>query len=621
MKKAMYGSKNKTLTHVLYVIFAVIAFLLGNQAVSLYQEVSQRTTDWLEIASYVLEQSMTLPLRLSASREALLGGLGGIGAVALLWLYFVFAAEATRPGEEHGSARWGTLPEASRYANHKDPRRNIVLSAHIRMTMDRPKNPDYDRNLNVLIIGGSGSGKTAFILTPNALQYEGSYVFTDPKSTLLPRLGQGFLDHGYRLLTFNTLDFEQSMHYNPLAYIHKSGDIMHLIDVLMENTSGQGEKKNEDFWLKSERMWIQAQIGYLWLTCEKSEWNFKSLLALLTASQVREDDENYINAVDILFEELEKENPDNFANNCYAEYKLNAGKTEKSILGSVAARLAPFNIPELREITEYDEMNLDELGVEKSALFIAMSATSSTFNFLIAMLLYQLVDRNVTVADTRFDGALPIRLQLFLDEFANCIGKIPNFESTIAVIRSQNINAWVILQSLAQLDSLYGKDTSQVIQDCCDWTVFLGGKSTQTAKVLSEAMGKATIKGKSNTTSKGGQGSWSVQVYGMGRELLHPAEINRMPRRKCLVLPANDFPYIDDKYPIFQDPRFRQQKKLNVKKWLAEQKPAPVVLRTQAEVDTFTKGCKLVGEFALEDTAAEKMSDEMKAALMDNNST
>lgn len=615
----MYGNNNKTLTNVFYGLFAVLAFLLGNQAVVLYREASSRTTDVLEITGYVMEQSMSFPLHLSSSKEALLGGIGGAAVVALLWLYFVFSADVTRPGEEHGTARWGTVAEARRYANHKDKQRNIILSKHIRMTMDRPQNPDFDRNLNVAVIGGSGSGKTVRILTPNALQYTGSYVFTDPKSTLLPKLGQGFLDHGYRVITFNTLDFDQSMHYNPLSYIKKSEDIMHLIDVLIENTSGQGERKNEDFWVKSERMWLQAQIGYLWLACDKRDVNFKGLLELLSASQVREDNEDYVNAVDILFEELEKEHPGNFANSCYAQYKLNAGKTAKSILGSVAARLAPFNIPELREITEYDEMNLDELGVEESALFISMSATSSTFNFLVAMLLYQLVDRSVTVADIKYGGALPIRLQLFLDEFANCIGKIPDFDKTIAVIRSQNINAWVILQSLAQLDALYGKDTAQVIMDCCDWTVFLGGKSTQTAETLSKTMGKSTIKGRSNTTNKGGQGSYSIQISGLGRELLDAAEISRLPRRKCLVLPANDFPYVDDKYPIFQDKRFKNLKKLDVKKWLSEQRPAPVLLHTPEEIEAFTQGCNLVGAFDLEDSATDELSSEMKAAFITDN--
>lgn len=610
----MYGSKRKTPTHVLYALFAVIALLLGNQAVTVYREAAQNTTDLLEILSYVLEQSMSLPLRLSVTREALLGGLAGVCIVAMLWLYFVFAAEPFRPGEEHGTARWGTMAEASRYANHKNPDRNIILSKNIRMTYDRPKNLDYDRNLNVLVIGGSGSGKTAFILTPNALQYEGSYVFTDPKSTLLPKLGQGFLDHDYRLLTFNTLDFDQSMHYNPLAYIEEAKDIKKLITVLIENTSGKGEHKDEDFWKQSERMWLQAAIGLIWMTCDKSEWTFSSLLELLNASTTREDNEDYVNAVDILFEELEKEKPGNFANSNYAKFKLSPGKTAKSILVSVGARLSAFDFPELRELTSYDEMNLDELGVQKSALFLAMSATDSTFNFLVAMLLYQLVDRNVTVADIKYDGALPIRLQLFLDEFANCIGKIPEFEKTIAVIRSQNINAWVILQSLAQLDALYGKDTAQVIQDCCDWTVFLGGKSTQTAKTLSENMGKATIKGKSNTTNKGSQGSYSIQVSGLGRELLDPAEISRLPRRKCLVLPANDYPYCDDKFPTFQDPRYKELKKLDVKKWLRAQRPAPLLLQTQADVDAFTQGCKLIGDFQMEETTDE-MSGEMKAAL------
>ena len=606
----MYGSKDNRLTHVVYAVFAVLAAALGNAGVTLYQEVSQRTKDVLEIADYVINHITAFPPHLSVSSAALLGALIGALVVATLWVCFVYAADPTRPGEEHGTARWGTLAEASRYANHENPARNVILSKHIRMTMDRPKNLDFDRNLNVLVIGGSGSGKTAFILTPNALQYEGSYVFTDPKSTLLPKLGQGFLDHGYRLLTFNTLDFEQSMHYNPLSYIRTEDDIRNIITVLMENTSGKNEQASDPFWKDSERLWYQAAIGFLYLSCPREDWTFTNLLKLQAASRKSEESESYVSPVDILFEELEKENPGNFACMNYKSFSVAPAKTANSTLTSVAARLNPFTMPGLQEITSSDDMNLDTLGVEKTALFIAMSATSSTYNFLVAMLLYQLVDRNVTVADVKFDGALPIRLQLFLDEFANCIGKIPDFEKTIAVIRSQNINAWVILQSLAQLDALYGKDTSQVIQDCCDWTVFLGGKSTQTAKTLSETMGKATIKGKSNTTNKGSQGSYSIQVSGLGRELLDPAEISRMPRTKCLVLPANDFPYIDEKFPTFTDPRFKSLKKLNVKSWLKQRGNGPVLLQTLEDAAEYTEGCQLVGDFVMDEA-----SGELKAAL------
>ena len=562
-------------TNIIFVVITVLAFLLGNRAFALYEEALRPpNTQMQEAVIFVFQTLLTdlseRPFHISLTRNSLLTGAACSGGALCAWLYYAAGNSARRPGEEYGSTRWGTLREAKRFANRKKPEQNIILSKHIRMTTERPRNFTLDRNLNVTYIAGSGGGKTTGSVIPNAWQFNGSYVYTDPKSTLLPQLGQSFLDHHYRVITFNTMEFSLSMHYNPLSYIEKEDDILGVVNVLMENTSGQGEHKNEDFWIKSERMWLQAHIGYLWMECPQ-DLSFGGVLNLLEASSASEENENATTEVDYMFERLEEKKPGNFACKCYTQYKKAAGKTAKSILVSVAARLTAFSMPGLREITSYDEMNLDDIGVHKTALFIGVSATSTTYDFLVAMLLYQLMDRLTTEADISFGGELPIRVQLFLDEFANCIGKIPNFDKTIAVIRSQKINAWIYLQSMSQLTSLYGKDAANVILDNCDWLVFGGGKSVETTEQLSKMMGKQTIKGRNNSESKGNQSSFSVQDQGMGRDLLDPSEIGRLPRDKCLVLCTNEYPYIDDKFPTFKDKRFAEmkKKKLDVGKWIS----------------------------------------------------
>ena len=599
--------------NIIFSFITVLAFLLGDRAFALYSEAlrppnTQRQEAVMFVFQHLIDDLCLRPFYLSLTKDAVLAGLICVGAVLLVWIYYATSNNVRRPGEEYGSTRWGTLREAKRFRNRKHPEQNIILSKNIRMTTERPKNFTLDRNLNVAYIAGSGGGKTTGSVIPNAWQYNGSYVYTDPKSTLLPQLGQGFLDHGYHVITFNTMDFELSMHYNPLSYIAKEDDILGIVNVLMENTSGQGDKRNEDFWIKSERMWLQAHIGYLWLVCPK-DLTFGGVLTLLEASHASEENENAITEVDMLFEELEKAKPGNFACNCYTQYKKAAGKTAKSILVSVAARLTAFSMPGLREITSYDEMNLDDIGVTKTALFIGVSATNTTYDFLIAMLLYQLMDRLTTEADIKFNGELPIRVQLFLDEFANCIGKIPNFDKTIAVIRSQKINAWIYLQSLSQLTALYGKDAANVILDNCDWLVFGGGKSVETTEQLSKMMGKQTIKSRNNTKSKGNQSSFSIQDQGLGRDLLDPAEIGRLPRNKCLILCTNEYSYLDDKFPIFQDKRFQamKQQKLDVKQWIklgapSSQKAAPKNAHIVASVDART------GEIQLEHVVAKELS-------------
>ena len=576
MNRSTFKAEN-----LIFVIITVLAFLLGNRAFALYEEALRPPNAQMQEAVIFVFQTLpgdlvARPFALSLSRNTLLAGAISAGGVLCVWLYYIAGNGARRPGEEYGSTRWGTLREAQRFANRKNETQNIILSKHIRMTTERPRRFELDRNLNVTYIAGSGGGKTTGSVIPNAWQFNGSYVYTDPKSTLLPQLGQSFLDHGYRVITFNTMEFGLSMHYNPLSYIEREDDILGIVNVLMENTSGQGEHKNEDFWVKSERMWLQAHIGYLWLECPE-DLSFGGVLNLLEASSASEENENAVNEVDYMFDQLEQRLPGNFACKCYTQYKKAAGKTAKSILVSVAARLTAFSMPGLREITSFDEMSLDDIGIHKTALFIGVSATNTTYDFLVAMLLYQLMDRLTTEADVRFGGELPIRVQLFLDEFANCIGKIPNFDKTIAVIRSQKINAWIYLQSMSQLTSLYGKDAANVILDNCDWLVFGGGKSVETTEQLSKMMGKQTIKGRNNSESKGNQSSFSVQDQGLGRDLLDPSEIGRLPRNKCLVLCTNEYPFLDDKFPTFKDKRFAEMKakKLDVAKWISLGGPSP----------------------------------------------
>lgn len=604
-------NQSKKSTNIIFLFITVLAFLLGNRAFALYSEALRPPdTQMQEAVIFVFQHLMSdlseRPLYLSLTKNAMTGGIIFSFIVLFVWLYYMTGNGARRPGEEYGSTRWGTMREAKRFANRQNPEQNIILSKNIRMTTERPRDFTLDRNLNVCYIAGSGGGKTTGSVIPNAWQYNGSYVYTDPKSTLLPQLGQGFLDHGYRVIAFNTMEFRLSMHYNPLSYIEREDDILGIVNVLMENTSGQGEKKNEDFWVKSERMWLQAHIGFLWLVCP-DDLNFAGVLTLLEESSASEENENLETPVDILFQNLEADKPGNFACKCYTQYKKAAGKTAKSILVSVAARLTAFSMPGLREITSRDEMNLDDIGVRKTALFIGVSATNTTYDFLVAMLLYQLMDRLTTEADIKFGGELPIRVQLFLDEFANCIGKIPNFDKTIAVIRSQKINAWIYLQSMSQLTALYGKDAANVILDNCDWLVFGGGKSVETTEQLSKMMGKQTIKGRNNSESKGNQSSFSVQDQGLGRDLLDPSEIGRLPRNKCLVLCTNEYPYIDDKFPTFKDKRFAEMKgkKLNVEKWIKEGAPnhsqeekPPKKVHIAASVDVRTGVCELTPEVA-----------------------
>lgn len=495
------------------------------------------------------------PFLIGTDKHSMTAGIIGIVAVWLFYLYKAFDAKNMMPGKEHGSAEWATAKDALNYAD-KNEEKNIILSKTERLSMNsRMENPEYDRNKNVLVIGGSGSGKTRFYVKPNLMQLHSSYVITDPKGTLIVETGKMFVDAQYDLRVFNTINFTKSMHYNPLAYIKSEKDILKLVNVIIVNTKGEGEKSGEDFWVKAERLFYQAIIGYLYYEAPESDRNMPTLIDMLELSEVKEDDEDFKSPLDILFDELEEKDPTCFPVKQYKKFKLAAGKTLKSILISCAARLAPFDIQELREITSYDELHLDEIGDRKTAFFVIMSDTDNTFSFLIAMMFYQMFNLLCDKADDEYGGRLPFHVRCMLDEFAN-IGKIPNFEKLISTIRSREISSSIILQSQSQIQSIY-KDDAETIVDCCDTLLFLGGKSTKTNESISKMVGKTTIDNININESKGENGSYSLNSQILGRDLIDPAEVGRLKRSQCLVLITGEKPFKSEKYDITTHPRYK----------------------------------------------------------------
>ena len=418
---------------------------------------------------------------------------GIVGAAGLRLLLYIKSKNKKnyRHGEEYGSARWGKPEDIKPYV---DPEfsNNVILTQTESLTMNsRPSQPKYARNKNILVIGGSGSGKTRFFVKPNLMQMHSSYVVTDPKGTVLVECGKMLAKNGYVIKSLNTINFKKSMHYNPFAYIRSEKDILKLVNTIIVNTKGDGDKSGEDFWVKAEKLLYTAYIGYIWYEGMEQEKNFTTLLEMINASEAREDDESFKNPVDLMFEELEQKNPDHFAVKQYKKYKLAAGKTAKSILISCGARLAPFDIAELRELMSYDEMELDTLGERKTALFVIISDTDDTFNFVVAIMYSQLFNLLCDKADDVHGGRLPVHVRCLLDEFAN-IGQIPKFDKLIATIRSREISASIILQSQSQLKTIY-KDAADTIVGNCDATLFLGGKEKSTLKEISEVLGKETI--------------------------------------------------------------------------------------------------------------------------------
>ena len=463
-------------------------------------------------------------------------------------------AKKYRHGMEYGSARWGTPKDIEPFMAPKFAD-NIILTKTERLMMsNRPPDPKNARNKNVLVVGGSGSGKTRFWLKPNLLQCHSSYVVTDPKSTILLECGNAMLKNGYKVRILNTINFKKSMHYNPFAYVHSEKDILKLVTTLMTNTKGEGSG-GDPFWEKSERLLLTALIAYLHYEAPVEEQNFATLLEMLNTMQVLEDDEEYQNPVDLLFEELAKKKPNSFAGRQYKLYKLAAGKTAKSILISCGARLAPFDIQELRDLTMYDELQLDTLGDKKTALFLIMSDTDSTFNFLISMVYTQLFNLLCDKADDQYGGKLPVHVRCLIDECAN-IGQIPNLEKLVATIRSREISACLVLQAKSQLKAIY-KDNADTIVGNMDSQIFLGGSEPTTLKDLSEILGKETIDAFNTSDTRGNSPSYGTTFQKMGHELLSRDELAVLDGGKCILQLRGVRPFLSDKYDLTQHPNYK----------------------------------------------------------------
>ena len=463
-------------------------------------------------------------------------------------------AKKYRHGMEYGSARWGTPKDIESFMAPKFAD-NIILTKTERLMMsNRPPDPKNARNKNVLVVGGSGSGKTRFWLKPNLLQCHSSYVVTDPKGSIVVECGNALLKNGYRLKILNTINFKKSMHYNPFAYVHSEKDILKLVTTLMTNTKGEGSG-GDPFWEKSERLLLTALIAYLHYEAPVEEQNFATLLEMLNTMQVLEDDEEYQNPVDLLFEELAKKKPNSFAGRQYKLYKLAAGKTAKSILISCGARLAPFDIQELRDLTMYDELQLDTLGDKKTALFLIMSDTDSTFNFLISMVYTQLFNLLCDKADDMYGGKLPVHVRCLIDECAN-IGQIPNLEKLVATIRSREISACLVLQARSQLKAIY-KDNADTIVGNMDSQIFLGGSEPTTLKDLSEMLGKETIDAFNTSDTRGNSPSYGTTFQKMGHELLSRDELAVLDGGKCILQLRGVRPFLSDKYDLTQHPNYK----------------------------------------------------------------
>ena len=482
----------------------------------------------------------------------------GVGVAALI-KFIVYTkgknAKKFRQGKEYGSARWGNKKDIEPYMDEKF-QNNILLTQTERLTMNgRPTNPKYARNKNVLVIGGSGSGKTRFYVKPNLMQMHSSYCVTDPKGTIVLECGKMLEDNGYEIKILNTINFKKSMKYNPFAYIRSEKDILKLVQTIIANTKGEGEKAGEDFWVKAEKLYYTALIGYIFYEAPKEEKNFATLLDMIDASEVREDDETYMNPIDRLFEALEKKEPTHFAVKQYKKYKLAAGKTAKSILISCGARLAPFDIQELRDLMSEDELELDTLGDRKTALFVIISDTDDTFNFVVSIMYSQLFNLLCDKADDVYGGRLPVHVRCLLDEFAN-IGLIPKFEKLIATIRSREISASIILQAQSQLKAIY-KDNADTIVGNCDSTLFLGGKEKTTLKELSETLGKETIDLYNTSETRSNQKSFGLNYQKTGKELMSQDEITVMDGSKCIFQLRGVRPFLSDKFDITKHKNYK----------------------------------------------------------------
>ena len=518
-----------------------------------------RLAEGKELGDKIMSMMGTLPLAFANPLPSLhpldliIGLSCGVGLRLAVYLRSK-NAKKYRHGMEYGSARWGNVKDIEPFMAPKFAD-NIILTKTERLMMsNRPPDPKNARNKNVLVVGGSGSGKTRFWLKPNLLQCHSSYVVTDPKGTIVLECGNAMLKNGYKVKILNTINFKKSMHYNPFAYVHSEKDILKLVTTLMTNTKGEGSG-GDPFWEKSERLLLTALIAYLHYEAPAEEQNFATLLEMLNTMQVLEDDEEYQNPVDLLFEELAKKKPNSFAGRQYKLYKLAAGKTAKSILISCGARLAPFDIQELRDLTMYDELQLDTLGDKKTALFLIMSDTDSTFNFLISMVYTQLFNLLCDKADDVYGGKLPIHVRCLIDECAN-IGQIPNLEKLVATIRSREISACLVLQARSQLKAIY-KDNADTIVGNMDSQIFLGGSEPTTLKDLSEMLGKETIDAFNTSDTRGNSPSYGTTFQKMGHELLSRDELAVLDGGKCILQLRGVRPFLSDKYDLTQHPSYK----------------------------------------------------------------
>ena len=533
-----------------YILLGLVATNLGE---------AWRLSDGKELGDKIMAMMGTVPLAFANPLPSLhpLDFLVGLccGAGLRLTVYLRGKnAKKYRHGMEYGSARWGTPKDIEPFMAPKFSD-NIILTKTERLMMsNRPPDPKNARNKNVLVVGGSGSGKTRFWLKPNLLQCHSSYVVTDPKGSIVVECGNALLKNGYKLKILNTINFKKSMHYNPFAYVHSEKDILKLVTTLMTNTKGEGSG-GDPFWEKSERLLLTALIAYLHYEAPVEEQNFATLLEMLNTMQVLEDDEEYQNPVDLLFEELAKKKPNSFAGRQYKLYKLAAGKTAKSILISCGARLAPFDIQELRDLTMYDELALDKLGDRKTALFLIMSDTDSTFNFLISMVYTQLFNLLCDKADDVYGGKLPIHVRCLIDECAN-IGQIPNLEKLVATIRSREISACLVLQARSQLKAIY-KDNADTIVGNMDSQIFLGGSEPTTLKDLSEMLGKETIDAFNTSDTRGNSPSYGTTFQKLGHELLSRDELAMLDGGKCILQLRGVRPFLSDKYDLTQHPNYK----------------------------------------------------------------
>ena len=573
--KSQIGTERFRKSLIMNIPFAFV-FIFADRACFLY-----RISDGGNIGEKILavmqhSNLIILSLMPSFNRIDILTGMAAVIVFKLLVLQKKADAKKLRKGVEYGSARWGTREDILPFMSD-DPWMNIPLTATESITMEsRPKQPKYARNKNILVIGGSGSGKTRFFVKPSVMQMNCSMVITDPKGTLIEEVGK-LLSKGppkrnkngkimrdssgkvirepYVIKVLNTINFSKSLHYNPFEYIHSEKDILKLVTTIIANTKGEGEKATEDFWVKAEKLLYTALIAFIYYEGFPEEKNLITLLDLLNESETREDDETYKNPVDMLFDELEGREPEHFAVRQYKKYKLAAGKTAKSILISCGARLAPFDIAELRELMSYDEMELDTIGDRKTALFLIMSDTDTTFNFVIAMLQSQLFNLLCDKADDKYGGRLPVHVRVICDEFAN-IGQIPQFDKLIATIRSREISASIILQSQSQLKTMY-KDAADTIIGNCDTTLFLGGKEKTTLKEMSEILGKETIDLYNTSETRSNQKSFGLNYQKTGKPLMTEDELSVMDGGKCILQVRGVRPFFSDKYDITRHPNYK----------------------------------------------------------------